>query len=135
MTASIKYEGDLRCSAIHLQSGSVIETDAPTDNQGKGEKFSPTDLLCVSLGTCIVTTMAIKAKSLDIDLKGTAIDVTKHMMANPRRIGQIDVAVKFLTTRSIEQNDRMTLETVGSNCPVAKSIHPDIKVHIQYQWT
>jgi putative redox protein len=84
MTASIKYHGDLRCSAIHLQSRTVIETDVPTDNRGKGEKFSPTDLPGVSLGTCIITSISIKAADLNIDLKGTGTDVTKHMVNNPR---------------------------------------------------
>jgi len=134
MTASIIYQGDLRCSATHSQSGTIIETDAPTDNRGKGEKFSPTDLLCVSLGTCIITTIAIKARDLNIDVKGTAIEVTKYMLSDPRRVGQVDVNVKFLTGLSIDENDKMLLQKTGDNCPVAKSIHPDIKVNILYQW-
>ena len=134
MTASIIYQGDLRCSATHSQSGTIIETDAPTDNRGKGEKFSPTDLLCVSLGTCIITTIAIKARDLNIDVKGTAIEVTKYMLSDPRRVGQVDVNVKFLTGLSIDENDKMLLQKTGDNCPVTKSIHPDIKVNILYQW-
>ena len=135
MTASIIYQGDLRCKATHLQSGTVIETDAPTDNRGKGEKFSPTDLLCVSLGTCIITTIAIKARDMDIDVKSTSLEVTKHMLSEPRRVGGADVIVKFLTSHSIDENDRIILERTGNNCPVAKSIHPDIKVNIEYQWS
>jgi len=134
MTASIIYQGDLRCSATHLQSKTIIETDAPTDNRGKGEKFSPTDLLCVSLGTCIITTIAIKARDLNIDVKSTAIEVTKYMLSDPRRVGQVDVNVKFLTGLSIDEKDKMFLQKIGDNCPVAKSIHPDIKVNILYQW-
>ncbi len=134
MTTSIMYEGNLRCSAIHLQSGTIIETDAPTDNRGKGEKFSPTDLLCVSLGTCIITTIAIKARDLNIDVQGTKLEVTKHMLSDPRRVGQIDVNVKFLTSLFIEQKDKIVLEKTGNNCPVTKSIHPDIKVNIVYEW-
>jgi uncharacterized OsmC-like protein len=134
MTASIKYEGELRCIATHLQSGTIIETDAPTDNRGKGERFSPTDLLCVSLGTCIITTIAIKANDLNIDVKDTAIEVAKHMLSDPRRVGEIDVNIKFLTTLSIQQNDKIMLERAGNNCPVAKSIHTDIKVNIVYEW-
>ena len=80
MTASIIYKGDLRCECTHLQSGTQIETDAPTDNRGKGERFSPTDTLCVALATCIVTTMALKANDMNINLAGTKIDVTKHMI-------------------------------------------------------
>lgn len=134
MTASIIYKGDLRCEATHLQSGTVIETDAPTDNRGRGEKFSPTDLLCVSLGTCIITTIAIKARDINIEVKDTTIEVTKHMLSDPRRVGQIDVNVKFLTTSSVSEADKMFLQKIGDNCPVAKSIHPDIKVNIDYKW-
>jgi Predicted redox protein, regulator of disulfide bond formation len=132
MTASISYLGDLRCSATHLQSGTAIETDAPTDNRGKGEKFSPTDTLCVALGTCIITTMAIKARDMNIDLKGTNIDITKHMQPNPRRVAQVDVTLK-LPVQPGEQ-ERSLLESIGNNCPVAKSIHPDMKLNIHYLW-
>ena len=134
MTASIIYQGDLRCQATHLQSGTVIESDAPTDNRGKGEKFSPTDLLCVSLGTCIITTIALKARDLNIEVKDTAIEVTKHMLNDPRRVGQIDVIVKFPQSLSIDERDKTVLERIGNNCPVAKSIHPDIKANITYKW-
>jgi putative redox protein len=134
MTASIIYQGDLRCQATHLQSGTVIESDAPTDNHGKGAKFSPTDLLCVSLGTCIITTIAIKAKDLAIELKDTSLEVTKHMLNDPRRVGQVDVNVKFTRPFSIDEKDKTILERTGNNCPVAKSIHPDIKINIVYEW-
>ncbi|MEO6328594.1 MAG: OsmC family protein [Ginsengibacter sp.] len=134
MTASIIYEGNLRCVATHVQSGTVIETDAPTDNRGKGEKFSPTDLLCVSLGTCMITTIAIKSGDRNIDIKDTTVQVTKHMLSDPRRVGQVDVNVKFLTSLFVNENDKMFLEATGNNCPVAKSIHPDIKVNIVYEW-
>ena len=134
MTASIFYEGKLRCRSTHLQSGTVIESDAPTDNHGKGEKFSPTDLLCVSLGTCIITTIAIKATDLNIDLKYTTIEVTKHMLNDPRRVGQVDVNVKFPGLFTVDEKDKVVLEKTGNNCPVAKSIHPDIKVNIDYEW-
>lgn len=134
MTASIVYQGDLRCKATHVQSGTVIESDAPTDNHGKGEKFSPTDLLCVSLGTCIITTIAIKARDINIDVKNTAIEVTKFMLNDPRRVAQIDVNVKFPQSLTIEEKNKVFLERIGNNCPVAKSIHPDIKVDIVYKW-
>lgn len=134
MTASIKYEGELRCIATHLQSGTEIETDAPTDNRGKGERFSPTDLLCVSLGTCIITTIALKAKDLNIDVKDTTVEVTKHMLSDPRRVGQVDINVRFLTSLLIPQNDKLILERTGNNCPVSRSLHPDIKVNIVYEW-
>jgi len=133
MTASIIYQGGLRCSATHLQSGTVIETDAPTDNRGKGEKFSPTDSLCVSLGTCMITTMAIKARDMNIELKDTKIEITKHMLKDPRRVGQIDVTVN-LPQLNLNEDQKATLEASGNNCPVAKSLHPDLKMNIQYNW-
>jgi len=134
MTASILYEGELRCTATHLQSGSAIETDAPTDNRGKGERFSPTDLLCVSLATCIITTMGILATDMQLNLKGTRIDVTKHMLANPRRIGKIDITL-HLPGNEISPEDRTSLERVGNLCPVKNSLHPDLEVVCSYNWS
>jgi putative redox protein len=134
MTAKIEYKGDLRCECTHLQSGTVIETDAPTDNRGKGERFSPTDTLCVSLATCIITTMALKANDMGINLAGTAADVTKHMIPEPRRIGKIDIVVQFSHQLNLEDKDKTILERVGNNCPVAKSLHPDLEVNIEYNW-
>ena len=132
MTASIRYEGNLRCSALHIQSGTAIETDAPTDNRGRGEKFSPTDLLCVSLATCMLTTMAIKAGDLQVDITNSSADVTKHMLSDPRRVGKIEVAVNLPANGN--ERDRKILEKTGDNCPVMKSIHPDIEVVISYKW-
>lgn len=133
MTASIIYQGDLRCQATHLQSGTVIETDAPTDNRGKGERFSPTDTLCVSLATCLITTMALKAREMNIELKTTKIDVTKHMLKDPRRVGQIDLTIHF-TQLQLDDDQKTILETTGNNCPVAKTLHPDLKTKIEYNW-
>src|ERR1700741_3905856 len=95
MTSQIIYKGELRSTATHIQSGTMIETDAPTDNQGKGERFSPTDLVATALGTCMVTTMAIKARTLDIRLDGTRLEITKIMVSDPRRIGKIIAHVFF----------------------------------------
>jgi uncharacterized OsmC-like protein len=134
MTASIIYKGDLRCECTHLQSGTQIETDAPTDNRGKGERFSPTDTLCVALATCIVTTMALKANDMNINLAGTKIDVTKHMIADPRRIGKIDIVLHFDSILHLEEKDKTILKRVGDNCPVAKSLHPDLEIDITYNW-
>lgn len=134
MTAKIEYDGDLRCSCTHLQSGSLINTDAPTDNRGKGEKFSPTDLLCVSLATCALTTMAIKASDLGLDLKGSTADVTKHMKSDPRRVGKIDVII-HLPYAHFSEKDKTILERTGDNCPVAKSLHPDVELNLQYLWS
>ena len=134
MTATIVYEGNLRCSAKHLQSGTSIETDAPTDNRGKGERFSPTDLVCTALGTCMITTMAMKATDMGIELKDTQIAVKKHMFADPRRIGQIDIVVNFATGTPLEEKDKTILQRVGDHCPVIKSLHPDIILNIEYHW-
>ncbi len=112
---------------------SYIETDAPTDNRGKGEKFSPTDTLCVSLATCLITTMALKARDMNIELKNTKVDVTKHMLKDPRRIGQIDLTIHF-TQLQLDDDQKTILETTGNNCPVAKSLHPDLKTNIKYNW-
>lgn len=133
MTATIHYEGNLRCQAVHLQSGSPIETDAPTDNKGKGERFSPTDLVCTALGTCMVTTMAIRVADKGIELKGTTVEVKKHMLANPRRIGRIDVVVTYPAGLPLSDDDKVFLKEIGDNCPVMKSIHPDIEVNVEYR--
>ena len=134
MTANIIYKGTLRCEATHLQSGSVIETDAPSDNRGKGERFSPTDLLCVSLATCIATTMGIKADDMKIDLTDTSIEVTKHMLPEPRRVARIEVKLTMPTTLQLDEKDKTILERIGNNCPVTKSLHPDMEVLITYNW-
>ncbi len=132
MTASIIYKGNLRCEAEHLQSRSTIETDAPTDNRGNGERFSPTDLLCASLATCMLTTMGIKAADLNIDITGSKAEVTKHMAADPRRVAKIEVAISL--PEKINEKERLILERTGTNCPVAKSVHPDIELVLDYNW-
>jgi uncharacterized OsmC-like protein len=133
MTASIIYKGDLRCECTHLQSGTIIETDAPTDNRGKGERFSPTDTLCVALATCVVTTMGIRAIDMNINLTNTKIDVTKHMLSEPRRIGKIEM-VLHIPNRGLSDNDKKILELIGNNCPVMKSLHSDLQVETTYNW-
>lgn len=134
MTSTIIYKGELRCSATHNQSGTVIETDAPTDNRGKGERFSPTDLLCVSLGTCIITTMGIKAVDMGIDLSGALLQVKKYMLSDPRRVGKIDVLLKFPASLQLEEKNKTVLQRIGDTCPVKRSIHPDIETNIVYEW-
>jgi putative redox protein len=134
MTSSIIYKGHLRCQATHLQSGSIIETDAPTDNRGKGERFSPTDLLCVSLATCIVTTIGLKAADMQIDLSDTKMEVTKHMLSDPRRVGKVEINIKFPSTLKLEEKERIIFQRVGDNCPVKKSLHPDVEVVVKYIW-
>jgi len=133
MTAQVIYKGDLRCECTHLQSGSVIETDAPSDNKGKGERFSPTDTVCVALATCIITTMGIRAIDMQIDLTETKIDVTKHMLSEPRRIGKIEITLHLPNT-GISEKDKNTLQLIGDNCPVIKSLHPNVEVITTYHW-
>jgi putative redox protein len=134
MTASILYEGNLRCTAQHLQSQTVIETDAPTDNRGKGERFSPTDMVCAALATCIATTMAIKAIDMGIELKGLGVDVRKHMKNDPRRISKIDVKVSFPASLQLPEKDKLVLQRTGDNCPVVKSLNPEIDLTIDYSF-
>lgn len=134
MTSQIIYKGDLRTIATHLQSGSIIETDAPTDNQGKGERFSPTDLVATALGTCMVTTMAIKARTLGINLDGTRVDVTKEMAGGPRRIGRIIVHTTFPQGLVIDEKQKELLEETARTCPVERTLHPDVSLDMQFHW-
>ncbi|HEV2832004.1 MAG TPA: OsmC family protein [Hanamia sp.] len=133
MTASIIYTGNLRCEAEHIQSKSQIETDAPTDNHGKGERFSPTDMLCVSLATCMLTTMGIKAADMKVDITNAKAAVTKHMASDPRRVAKIEVEVSLPANG--DEKERLILEKTGNNCPVAKSVHPDIELVLNYKWS
>jgi uncharacterized OsmC-like protein len=134
MTSEIIYKGALRTEAKHLQSQTIIETDAPTDNQGKGECFSPTDLLATSLGSCMLTTMGIKARNLNVDLDGTHVSITKIMRSEPRRVGAIKVEIEFPQEMRADDKQKMILEQTALTCPVAKSIHPDIEVDVHFGW-
>ena len=130
---SIVYEGQLRCTLTHEPSGSVIRTDAPKDNMGKGEAFSPTDLVAAALGSCMLTVMGIAAARHNIDLKGTTVDVSKEMVTAPvRRIGSISVI--FHMAPGIPQDKRAMLEAAAHSCPVHKSLHPDVQTPIQFNW-
>jgi len=134
MTSSIVYEGNLRNVCTHLKSGNLIETDAPPDNQGKGERFSPTDLLATSLGVCAMTIMGIKARDMQVDLAGTRVDVEKIMKADPRRVGGINLTFRFPETVSADEKQRIIIERCASTCPVFYSIHPDIELDIRFEW-
>lgn len=134
MTSEIIYKGSLRTEAKHLQSETLIETDAPVDNQGKGERFSPTDLLATSLGSCMLTIMGIKARDMQIDLAGTEVSIKKLMKAEPRRVGGIDVAFKFPSSLQLSDKEKTILENAALTCPVAKSIHPDIEMNVEFGW-
>ena len=133
MTATIIYQGNLRCDATHLQSNTTIQTDAPTDNRGKGQRFSPTDLVCTALGTCMITTMAMKATDMGIELQGTTVAIKKYMLSNPRRIGKIDVQIMYPTSLILKEEDRIILQKIGDNCPVMKSLQPAIEVNAFYK--
>ncbi|MCW3114104.1 MAG: OsmC family protein [Segetibacter sp.] len=134
MTSQIIYEGNLRTVATHLQSGTVIETDAPTDNQGKGERFSPTDLVATALGNCMLTIMGIKARDMQLDLEGTQVDITKIMVAEPRRIGEIKVVINFPENLKTDEKQRTIIERAAMTCPVFESLHPDLKKDVEFQW-
>lgn len=134
MTASILYEGSLRTIATHIQSGTVIETDAPTDNQGKGERFSPTDLVATAVGNCMLTIMGIKARDLNISIEGTLVEVTKVMAAEPRRISEIKVIVHFPASLMLDNKQQTILERAAITCPVMESIHPNIKKDVNFNW-
>jgi putative redox protein len=134
MTSQIVYKGNLRTEATHLQSQTIIETDAPVDNHGKGERFSPTDIVATALGSCMLTIMGIKARDMQVNLEGTTIGITKKMTDNPRRISGIDVIFTFPDNIQADEKQRAILERAAHTCPVAKSIHPDIEVNVQFIW-
>jgi uncharacterized OsmC-like protein len=134
MTSSVTYSGDLRTLATHLQSGSVIETDAPTDNQGKGERFSPTDLIGTSLAACMLTTMAIRAKDLELKLKGSTCHTEKIMSAAPRRISILKIRFSWPESVDFTVEEQERLESIAWTCPVKESIHPDIKLEVDFNW-
>ncbi len=134
MTSSIVYKGELRTEAIHLHSQSAIETDAPLDNQGKAERFSPTDLLATSLGSCMMTIMGIKARDMQLDLTGVKIDIQKHMKADPRRVGGVDVSFYFPDHIQLDEKQKTILKNAALTCPVAKSLHPDIEQRVEFNW-
>ncbi|MCA0350200.1 MAG: OsmC family protein [Bacteroidetes bacterium] len=131
-TSKITYQGELRTICIHLQSGTEILTDAPTDNHGKGEAFSPTDLVATALGSCMVSIMAIKSKDLGVDLKDSTIEVTKIMQSEPRKIAEIIVVLNM--SISTDDKTKIILEREANTCPVLLSLHPDIKKKVTFNW-
>ena len=133
MTATVTYDANLRTTCLHLQSGSSFETDAPSDNKGQGARFSPTDLIATGLGACLITTMGIKAESMDIKLDGAKVEVTKVMMSEPRRIGKILIAVT-MPALNLDEKTIEILERVGRTCPVERSLHPDMELDISFKW-
>jgi len=132
MTSKITYLGDLRTVSVHLSSGTEILSDAPVDNNGKGEAFSPTDLVANALGSCMMTIMGIKARDLNIDLVGTTLEVTKIMQAEPRKISKIEVVVNLPEVS--DTKTKTILERAAMTCPVFLSLHPDIEKAVTFHW-
>jgi putative redox protein len=132
-TATARYEGQLRTEATHVASGTSIQTDAPVDNHGRGEAFSPTDLVGTALGTCILTTMAIVAERHQVDLVGSTVNVKKTMSQDaPRRIVQLDVDLHL--PASLSAADRALMERTAHTCPVALSLNPEIRQEVQFTY-
>ena len=131
-TSKITYQGELRTTCIHLQSGTEILTDAPTDNHGKGEAFSPTDLVATALGSCMVSIMAIKTRDLDLELKDSTLEVTKIMQAEPRKIAKIVVVLNMSIATS--DKNKTILKRAAMTCPVLLSLHPDIEKEVTFNW-
>ncbi len=131
-TAKVTYQGNLRTENEHLASGATYITDAPTDNNGKGEAFSPTDTVATGLANCMLTVMGIKAKRLEVDLSGSTALVTKSMAADPRRISKIKIVMNMTGVAS--EKHRKILENTGNTCPVHYSLHPEIEKEISYHW-
>lgn len=128
-----RYEGQLRCTATHGPSRDTLTTDAPKDNMGKGEAFSPTDLVATALATCVLTTMGIVAQRHNLDMTGATARVTKEMVSQPtRRIGRLAVYVTMPT--KLAEDDQKRLENAAHTCPVHKSLHPDVEAPITFTW-
>ena len=132
MISVVNYLGNLRTESIHTSSNDRIVTDAPLDNNGKGEAFSPTDLVASSLSSCILTVIGIVSKQINYDITNTKSSVKKLMGDNPRRIVKIEVKIEF--SNSADSRTRSIIEKTALNCPVAKSLHPDIKQNISFVW-
>lgn len=129
----LEYQGDLHCKAVHGPSGTELNTDAPKDNQGRGESFSPTDLVATALGSCMLTVMGIMARTLELDIAGTTATVEKEMTSTaPRIIKQL--AVNIHVPHSLSDEDKQKLERAAHTCPVHKSLHPDVQSPVEFTW-
>lgn len=137
MTSTIVYNGDLRTTCTHVKSGNYFETDAPVDNKGKGERFSPTDLMATSLGTCMLTVMGIRSRTLGFDLNGIEIEIEKKMKADPRRVGGINLFFHIPDNlKEVDEPTKGILKNIAETCPVMQSIHPNIEVKIDWgEWS
>ena len=132
MTSKVVYLGDLRTECTHQKSGDAFITDAPTDNNGKGLAFSPTDTVATGLASCMMTVMGIKARDMDVDMSGASAEVTKTMASNPRRISKIEVVMDL--PFKADDKTKKILENTGRTCPVLQSLHPDIEKEITFKW-
>ncbi len=130
-TASVTYQGDLRTQAIHIRSGSSFSTDAPVDNQGKGEAFSPTDLLAVAALTCMITTMGIAARTHELDFGELSGEVTKVMASNPRRVSALEIELRMVG-HQLSPKGKKIVEGAALYCPVTQSIHPEIQLTLSF---
>ncbi len=128
------YLGNLRTEIEHLQSGNKIITDAPLDNNGKGEYFSPTDIFSSSLGSCMLTIMGMSANSYGFSIDGTTLEIEKIMVANPRRVGEIIITFNFPKGSNFTEKEKRLIESAARTCPVANSLHPDIKKTINFNY-
>lgn len=134
MTSTILYKGNLRTELTHIQSNSTIETDAPIDNNGKGERFSPTDLVATALGSCMLTIMGIACNTQQINIEGTTAKVTKIMQSNPRRIGEIVIKMYLKGQESYSEKEKKIIEHAALTCPVYLSLHEEVKKTIHFIW-
>lgn len=135
MTAQIVYKGDLRTEMTHIQSGTIVETDAPKDNHGKGERFSPTDLVATALGSCMLSIMGIAAKTHEIDIVDTKIEIEKIMIADPmRRIGEIVVSFHMPKGNNYSDKEKTILEKAAMTCPVFLSLAENVKKTVSWNW-
>ena len=134
MTSKVIYTGNLRTAATHLRSGSIIETDAPVDNKGKGERFSPTDLVATALATCILTTLGLAEDTHHLNIDGAECEVEKIMASNPRRISEIVINLSFPMSQPFTEKEKIKIEHIAVTCPVHQSLHPDCKRTINFIW-
>ncbi len=130
ITSEVQYLGGLRTTAVHVKSNNEIITDAPVDNHGKGEAFSPTDLVATALASCMITIMGIKANTMEVDLEGTKAEVTKLMGTEPRRINEVQITI--IMNQNFDDKTKTILEKAALTCPVAKSLHPELKQTVEF---
>jgi uncharacterized OsmC-like protein len=134
MTSTVTYLGGLRTNSTHVKSDNSFITDAPVDNNGKGEAFSPTDTIATGLASCMLTVMGIKARDMQVDMEGSTAQVTKTMASDPRRISKIEVVIDMKGSAEFDERTRLILERTANTCPVHYSLHPDIEKVVSFNW-